>query len=297
MKIIVTGGAGFIGSHIVDAYIAAGHDVVVIDNLSTGRRDNLNPQAKFYEADICDKSALDEIFKTEKPQIVNHHAAQISVTESEKDPANTEAVNYDGTINLLNQPGIERFIFASTGGAMFNDSSQLPASEQTPARPISVYGQSKLKAENAVIEQAEKQNFTPIILRYANVFGPRQNPHGESGVVAIFCDLAQRGGQPTIYRKETTRDYVFVADVVHANELAVKKGSGIYHIATGVETTNQTVFEAVRDKFDWQTNPLYAAARPGEVLRSVLRNNKAELELGWTPQINFTEGIRLIYDR
>lgn len=295
MKILVTGGAGFIGSHVVDAYIAAGHQVAVIDDLSTGNKKNLNPRAAFYKADICDLKALAEIFHNEQPEVVNHHAAKVSVTQAEKDPEGTGAVNITGTKNLLalcKEYGVRRFILASTGGAMFSDPAPFPGVETAEPNPISYYGQSKLQAEQVV----KASGIPYIILRYSNVFGPRQNPHGESGVVAIFCDLAKTGGTPIIYGKDTTRDYVYVEDVSRANLIVLTtEHQDIYHIATRIQTTNQEVFEAVRDAFNWKTNPNYQQLRPGEVPRSALDASKAARELGWKPTISFTEGVRLIH--
>jgi UDP-glucose 4-epimerase len=309
MKILVTGGAGFIGSHVVDAYINAGHEVVVIDNLSTGSKKNLNLKAKFYEVDICDAKKIAEIFAIEKPEVVNHHAAQVSVTVSQRDPALTTAVNFQGTVNLLNAFSSsecasnhdedkdiceKRFIFASTGGAMYSTPKKWPANEDEVPNPLSVYGISKLSAEKAVRESAEKNGFSYCILRYSNVFGPRQNSHGESGVVAVFSDFAKVKKVPTIYRKESTRDYVFVGDVASANLLALKKGQGIYNIATGVETTNEQVFKTISDIFGWHVVPVYTDARPGELFRSVLDATKAKNELGWDWATDFTLGVKKI---
>ena len=296
MKILVTGGAGFIGSHVVDQYIAQGHEVAVIDNLSTGSLKNLHPQARFYNADITDEKNVAEIFADVEPEIVNHHAAQVSVTESQKNPAFTQTVNYQGTVNLLKQPGIKRFIFASTGGAMFSDPASLPATEETPAHPVSTYGISKLSAEQAVKEYAGRNGFSYVILRYANVFGPRQNSHGESGVMAIFAELARAGKQPTIYNKDAIRDYVYVGDIARANLLALTAGAGVYHIGTGIETTNQQVFDAIAKAFNWQVPPRYEGARSGDVARSVLACAKALRELNWQSQITIEKGIELLRD-
>jgi len=294
MKILVTGAAGFIGSHVVDAYIAAGHDVVVIDDLSTGSKRNLNSKAKFYEADIRNLAKITEIFQIEKPEVVNHHAAFVSVTESEK--AETMEINFTGTKNVVCQPGIKRFIFASTGGAMFNDPKRFPPDEQEPENPASMYGKSKQHAEQLVKEYAASKKIPYVILRYSNVFGPRQNAHGESGVVAIFCNLAGTGGTPNIYGKDTTRDYVYVGDVAKANVVALTTGEGTYNIATGIETTNQQVFETIAQAFSWKATPNYQPLRPGEVTRSALDASKAQRELGWKPRINFEQGVRLIHD-
>lgn len=296
MKILITGGAGFIASHVTDAYVDAGHDVVIIDNLSTGSIKNLNPKARFYEVDICDAAAVAEVFAQEKPEIVNHHAAQISVTDSERDPEKNERVNHQGTINMLKQPGVKRFIFASTGGAMFSNDGPFPATEEVSARPISQYGMSKLAAEKEVKEYAVRGGFPFVILRYSNVFGPRQNAHGESGVMAIFSDLASRNKVPTIFRREASRDYVYVGDVARANLLALDKGDGeIIHVSTNREITNQQVYEAIAAEFGWQQQPVYKEARPGELFRSVLSNEKAKKVLGWTPKVSINDGLRAIH--
>jgi UDP-glucose 4-epimerase len=237
-----------------------------------------------------------EIFKKENPDVVNHHAAQISVTESQKDPLENEKVNVTGTFNLVTQPGIKRFIFASTGGAMFSNPESFPATEEMIAHPISNYGISKLMAENTIRDNARTGKFPYVILRYANVFGPRQNAHGESGVMAIFSSLASTNKKPTIYGKTTTRDYVYVTDVVRANLLALDKGDNeIIHIATQKETTNQEVYEAVAKEFNWKQEPEYQSLRSGEVVRSVLANKKAKQMLGWTPEVSVEQGLHAIH--
>lgn len=297
LKILVSGGAGFIGSHIVDAYLAAGHSVAVIDNLSTGMQKNVNPKARFYKADITDAPEVKKIFQAEQPDIVNHQAAIVSVVRSASDPAGTHHVNVDGTINLITAADkATKFIFASTGGAMYANPKKFPAAETEEATPLSPYGLSKLQAEQAVASYCAAQKMAFTILRYANVFGPRQNPHGESGVIAIFCDQAVKNEQPTIYRKETTRDYVYVGDVVKANLLALTKGEGeIINIATGQETTNQEVYEAVAREFNWKKEPLYKEPRPGELLRSVLDPAKARQVLGWEATTGLAQGIKNIH--
>lgn len=298
MKILVTGGAGFIGSHIVDDYIKNGHRVFVIDNLSSGSKKNLNPKAKFYKADVRDASALGRIFKIEKPEVINHQAALVSVTASGKNPLETYEVNTLGTINLLiaGAPYIKKFIFASTGGAMYAKPKKFPASEEEKPTPISPYGFSKQLAEEAVIFYAKHLDFAFTILRYANVFGPRQNAHGESGVMAIFSLLASQGKKPIIYRKQTTRDYVYVGDIARANQLALSKGtSQIINIGSGKEVSNQEVYEAVAREFAWRELPTYKPARPGELLRSVLSPKKAKRLLGWQATTDVNTGLHLIH--
>jgi UDP-glucose 4-epimerase len=298
MKILVTGGAGFIGSHVVDAYVAAGHEVVGIDNMSTGSRNNLNPKATFYEADIRDITELRRIIALEKPDVINHHAAAISVTGSAAKPLETYEINVLGTINLLlaGLPSIKKFIFISTGGALYSSPAKFPAKETEKPTPLSPYGFSKQLAEEAVMFYCQQQKVKFTILRYSNVYGPRQNPHGESGVMAIFTMLAAAGKQPTIYRKQTTRDYVYAGDIARANVLALSKGTNeIINIGTSRETSNQQVYEAVAKEFAWNQKPLYQPARPGELLRSALSITKAKKLLGWQPIITIKDGLRAIH--
>ena len=295
----MTGGAGFIGSHVVDAYIAAGHHVAVIDNMNSGSLQNVNPGAVFYKADIRDALEMQRIMNIEKPTILNHHAAAISVTGSTDRPMETYEVNCLGTINVVNAaaPYIRKCIIASTGGAMYANPKKFPASELETPTPISPYGFSKQLAEEAVVFYAGIYGFEYSILRYANVFGPRQNPHGESGIIAIFSSLAAHGRQPTIYRRATTRDYVFVGDVANANIAALSKGANeVINIGRGIEVTNQEVYQAVKKAFGWRVQPLYKPARPGELLRSVLAPAKARRVLGWQPTVSIEEGLRAIHD-
>lgn len=297
MRILVTGGAGFIGSHVADTYINEGHHVAIVDNLSTGALKNVNHEAIFYKADICDGAEMQRIMSIEKPEIICHQAAMVSVTQSTQKPLLAYEANVLGTINLLiaGAPYIKKFIFASTGGAMYAKPKKFPAVETEIPSPISPYGFSKLLAEEAIAFYAKQHKFSFTVLRYANVFGPRQNAHGESGVIAIFSELAQRGKQPTIYRKQTTRDYVYVADVARANLLALAKGSGeVINIGTATEASTQQVYERVAKVFDWRVLPRYEAARPGELLRSVLSNKKAKKLLCWEPEVEMTSGLKLI---
>ena len=296
-RILVTGGAGFIGSHIVDAYIAAGHHVAVIDDLSTGAMGNVNPAATFYKADIRDSAELERIMRIERPEVINHQAAIVSVTQSTQKPLETYEVNTLGTINLLIAGALfmKKFILASTGGAMYSKPKKFPAAENERPTPLSPYGFSKQLAEEAVAFYAGQGGFEYTVLRYSNVFGPRQNPHGESGVMAIFTMLAAVQKQPVIYRKQTTRDYVYVGDVARASLLALEKGSGqVINIGTSKEVTNQQVYDAVAKEFKWQRKPIYKPARPGELLRSALSNVKAKRLLGWQPRVSIKEGLRVI---
>ena len=300
MKILVTGGAGFIGSHVVDAYLAAGHQVAVIDNLSTGKRTNLNPKATFYEADIRDRQLVAEIIIKERPDVINHHAAQAAVTVSGASPAETYDINVTGTLNLLlASSGIKKFIFISTGGAMYGDlaDGQDAFSESSTPRPLSAYGLSKLIGEQLVAFYAKQMNFPFTILRLANAYGPRQNPKGEAGICAIFSKLLAEGTQPIIYNKDATRDYVFVSDIARANMSALTQGNGTtLNIGTGIQTTNQKVFETIATEYHYAGSPRYEPGRPGEVLQTALNAALAKTTLNWQPTIELQTGIKLIHD-
>ena len=295
MKVLVTGGAGFIGSHVVDAYVEEGHDVVVVDSLVTGRRDYLNPRARFYEMDIRDP-ALRGIFERERPEIVNHHAAHASVTASVADPAHDADVNVMGTLNLLEiarESGARRFVFASTGGAIYGDPERIPADESHPTRPLAPYGISKMAGEFYVRFYGSSE-MSWAILRYSNVYGPRQDPQGEAGVVAIFANAMLAGNRPTIFGDGTqTRDFVYVEDVAKANLLATESEEpGLANIATGVETTVNDVYRHLAASTRFRDPPAYAPARAGEVNRIALDTGKAEEWLGWAAEIPLAEGLQ-----
>ncbi len=297
MKILVTGGAGFIGSHIVDRYLALGHEVVIVDNLATGRRSNINPDATFYEISITDAEALREVFETQRPEVVNHHAAQMDVRRSVAEPQFDAETNIIGTLNLLEAGravGTRKFIFASSGGAIYGEVEELPASEDVPLRPISHYGASKLAGEVYLGLYERLYGIETTVLRYANVYGPRQNPKGEAGVNAIFANMMLRGERPTIFgRGDKTRDYVFIADVVEANVLALERGAGeVLNIGTGVQTTDQEVYDAVAAAVGFDEPPIYGDERPGDVRHSCLDASRARAVLGWEPTVEFREGVR-----
>lgn len=293
MKILVTGGCGFIGSHIVDAYIAEGHNVAVIDDLSTGDIGNLNPEAKFYEMDV--NSDLQDVFEREKFEVINHHAAQINVRTSVDDPLFDARVNILGTINLLSlavQQGVNRFIYASSGGAVYGEPEELPANEKTPLCPLSPYGVSKVAAEKYILTYAHLFGLDSFILRYSNVFGPRQIAKSEAGVISIFIEHILKGEPCIVYGDgEQTRDYVFVGDVVEANILALDCSSNIINIGTGIETSVNdliTIFSSILGRI---AEHQHVDPRPGEVLRSVLDCQKASLEIGWHPDVVLKDGI------
>ena len=250
MNILVTGGAGFIGSHIADAYIAEGHNVIIVDNLSGGVLENVNPKAKFYQLDVRSEK-LEDVFQKEKIDVVNHLAAQMDVRRSVSDPKFDASVNVLGGLNIFESARrhrVKKIIFSSTGGAIYGEQDYFPADEEHPTRPISPYGISKLCIEKYLFYYKTVFGINYIVLRYANVYGPRQNPHGEAGVIAIFCNKMLKGEQPVIngYGKQT-RDYTFVGDVVKANLLALKyDGSNIYNIGTGIEADVNKLFLELR---------------------------------------------------
>ena len=295
MKILVTGGAGFIGSHVVDRFLDMGHQVAVVDNLATGKRENLNPGARFYETDIRDP-ALEQVFQTEKPEIVVHHAAHIDVRRSVADPAYDAGVNVLGSLNLLEccrRAGVRKVLYAGTGGALFGEARYIPVDERHPIDPISPYGVSKHTVEHYLFAYRATHGLDFTVLRYPNVYGPRQDPHGEAGVVAIFALQLLRGVTPIIFGDGgKTRDYCYVGDIVEANVLAVEHGTeGVYNIGRGIEVTDQGIFEAVRDAVGSSTEPLYGPERPGEVQHVALDATLAAQELGWRWQVDLPEGV------
>jgi len=295
LKILVTGGAGFIGSNLVDALINLGHDVAVVDNLSSGLKKNLNPKARFYQIDICDNN-LSEVFEREKPDIVDHHAAQIDVRKSSEDPIYDAESNILGSLNLITNcisHGVKRVVYASTGGAIYGDPQYLPADENHPINPISQYGVSKHTVEHYLHLYNIIHGLEYITLRYSNVYGGRQNPYGEAGVVAIFAVQMLTGKQPTIFGPgDKTRDYTHVSDIVAANIIALDHGkNAIYNIGTGIETKDQEIFDNLAIVLGYKGKPIYAPLRPGEVYRIALECSKARKELGWSPRLSFREGI------
>ncbi len=296
MKILVTGGAGFIGSHLVDAFIDQGHQVVVIDNLITGQRENVHPEAKFLEMDIRDE-AIRDVFEAERFEVVCHQAAQMDVRKSVDDPRYDAEVNILGTLNLLQASakiGVKKFLFASTGGAIYGEQTEFPASEEHQTWPVSPYGVSKLTCEKYIYYFNQVFGLNYALLRYANVYGPRQNPHGEAGVVAIFTKKLLQGEQPIINGDGLqTRDYVYVGDVVRANLLALDYPENDYfNVGTGKETDVNTIFRLIRDAVGSDAPETHGPAKPGEQRRSVLSYKKAREKLGWQPQVTLEEGIQ-----
>lgn len=297
MKILVTGGAGFIGSHIVDAYLALGHSVSVVDNLSTGRRSNVNPAAAFHELDLREAAALHRLMDRERFDAVNHQAAQMNVRRSVEDPAYDASVNILGMLHLLEgcvKTGVRRVVFASSGGAIYGEQDVFPADETHSTRPISPYGVAKLATEQYLFYYRAVFGVESVSLRYANVYGPRQNPEGEAGVVSVFATRMLRGEPAVINGTGTqTRDYVYVGDVVEANVRALgATGSARYNIGTGRETDVLTLFRLIAGLTGSSQAEQHAPAKKGEQLRSVLDASKAGRELGWKPLVDLREGLR-----
>jgi UDP-glucose 4-epimerase len=297
VRILVTGGAGFIGSNVADRFVALGHEVAVLDDLSSGFREFVSPQARFYEADLTDVAAMDRCFADFRPEIVDHHAAQIDVRRSVQDPVLDASVNILGGLRLLEacaRHGVRKFVYASTGGALYGEGRVLPATEDHPINPESPYGVSKHTLEHYLHLWRLLHGLDFTVLRYPNVYGPRQNPHGEAGVNAIFIGLMLQGKSPHIFGSgEQVRDYLYVEDVVRANVLALAGGSGeLLNLGTGVGTSVNDIFRELKAIFGFAGDPVYEAARPGEVQRIYLDASRAKQVLGWAPEVAFPEGLR-----
>lgn len=303
MKILVTGGAGFIASHVADELVRRGHDVAIVDNLETGFRRNVPAPAHFYEQDICNQPAVDRVFDEFRPEAVIHHAAQMDVRRSTRDPVYDARCNILGSLNLILaavRTGVKRFLYASTGGAVYGDVpvADLPVAETYPVNPISQYGISKHTVEHYLFLYQRLAGLSYCVLRYPNVFGPRQNPHGEAGVIAIFTALLLAGKPCTIFGDGSkTRDYVFVADIVRANLLALDSAhTGILNLGSGHGTSDREVYDAVAAAVDSGLSPLAAAVRPGEVSHICLDARRAKQILGWQPTLSFRDGVRRTVD-
>lgn len=308
MKILVTGGAGFIGSNVVDGYVNAGHEVLVADNLSSGRRSNLNPGAKFHQLDIREQGIV-ELIKKERPDIMNHHAAQISVPASVSNPILDAGINIMGLLNLLESAvkyKVKKVIFISSGGAIYGEASEYPTSENYIPRPLSPYAVAKYTSEHYLAYYNHQYGLDYTTLRYANVYGPRQIPNGEAGVVAIFMDNLIKRKRSTLYRfndntEGMIRDYCYVGDVVKANLAALEKGSrDFFNIGTSRATRTANLFRIIFETFK-EIKPdilqemgilLMQEARAGDLSKSCLVVEKACRLLGWVPEISLEEGIR-----
>ncbi len=298
MKILVTGGAGFIASHITDAFVNEGHQVVVLDDLSSKFEKNVNPKAKFVKGNICDKVLVERLFAEEQFDLVNHHAAQMDVRRSVKDPAFDANTNILGTINLLQNAikyNVKKFMFASTGGAVYGEQSYFPADENHPTQPRSPYGISKLAVEKYLYFYNAEYGLNYTILRYANIYGPRQNPFGEAGVVAIFSTKLLKGEQPIINGSgEQTRDYVFVGDVVKANLFTLNDDANeIYNVGTGIETNVNQLFHKLNKIIGAGKEEKHGPAAPGEQMRSVITSEKLFKKFGWKPSTVLEDGLKL----
>lgn len=304
MKILVTGGAGFIASHIVDKYIELGHEVVVVDNLSTGFKHNVNPKAKFYEIDIRSKE-LEQIFKDEKPEIVNHHAAQISVPVSVKEPELDAEVNVIGFLNILQncvKYKVKKVIFISSGGAVYGEAEEYPTTENYDPKPLSPYAIHKYVSEKYLYFYHHQYGLKYTVLRYANVFGPRQIPHGEAGVVSIFITNFRDNKKTYLYAFDEEpdgmiRDYAYVKDIVNANVTALERGElGAFNIGTGLETTTGQLYREIALQMNTQIEPVQKGARPGDIRRSCLNIEKAKNEFGWGPKYTLRDGVKETID-
>lgn len=308
MKILVTGGAGFIGSHVVDAYIAQGHSVTAIDNLSTGYREFLNPKARFYQTDIVDRPAVREIFAREQFDLINHHAAQVDVRVSVADPLADARTNIMGLLTLLEacrEFAVKKFIFISSGGVIYGEPERLPVSEDAPKKPISPYGVAKLTSEFYLFSAKQTWGLDYIALRYANVYGPRQTPKSEATVISTFARTLVRNESVTIFGDgQQTRDFVFVSDVVAANLLATEHLEEInrasarsidnlaFNVGTGQETSVNELVQRFSHALHKKCDVRYAPPRPGELRRNALDISKAHRLLGFTPKISLEEGLR-----
>ncbi|HSL48891.1 MAG TPA: NAD-dependent epimerase/dehydratase family protein [Candidatus Deferrimicrobiaceae bacterium] len=301
MKILVTGGAGFIGSHVVDAFLAAGHEVAVADNLTTGDARWINPRARFHEVDLR-SARLARVFEAERPEVVAHLAAQASVARSVTDPAFDASVNVGGGIGLLEccrRYGVRRVIYSSSGGAGYGDTDVIPTPESHPSLPISPYGITKVTMEHYVNAWSGIYGIGGVSLRYANIYGPRQNPQGEAGVIAIFCHRLLTGQIPMINGDGAqTRDYTYVEDVAAANLKALEhpEVAGPVNISTGVETSVNDLYRALVAAAGSKVRAQHAPARPGEQRRSCLSPTLAGRVLGWKPTVTLEEGLRRTFE-
>ncbi len=296
MKVLVTGGAGFIGSHLVDRLIADGHEAIVVDDLSSGCAAHVHPQAAFYGTDIRDSQALSDILTHERPQVVFHHGAQVSVRHSVANPAHDASVNVIGLLNLLEacqHHRVERLVFASSGGAIYGEQETFPANETHTLQPVSPYGVAKLACEHYLRCFHSIHGLSYATLRYANVYGPRQSSRGESGVIALFADRLLRG-EPVCINGDgyQTRDFVYVDDVVEANILAMQSNAhGAFNVGTGVETSINDIFVHLKGFTRSAAHPEYTPAKAGEQRRSVLDINRITRQLDWRPRTALADGL------
>lgn len=298
MKVLVTGGAGFIGSHVVDCYLENGFDVVIVDDLSTGRRSNLNPQAKFYEIDIRSPQ-LEQIFLDEKPDFINHHAAQMNVRRSVVEPLFDADVNILGSLNLIEcakRHQVKRFIYISTGGAVYGEPVYLPCDESHPVNPICQYGASKHTVEHYLFMYHYNYGLNYNVIRYPNVYGPRQDPHGEAGVIAIFTGQMLSGEQTVINGDgNQERDFVYVGDCANANLLATtsEHANTIYNLGCGRGSSVNQIHDLLKKITRYDKSPEYGPGKLGETRKIYLDAAKANKELGWKPLVSLEDGLSL----
>lgn len=309
MRVLVTGGAGFIGSHVVDQLLAAGHEVGVVDDLSSGRRENLPADIPFFEVDVCDQAAVQKVFEEFPPAAVCHQAAQMSVSRSVREPAFDARVNILGLVHVLDasvQCGAKRFVFASSGGVLYGDAFE-PADENTPANPISPYGISKWAGEQYLKFYAREHGLKTVALRYSNVYGPRQNPHGEAGVVAIFCQKLLAGDPATINGDgKYIRDYVYVEDVARANfqaltgdhsepflpvNIGTAQGTDVNQLEAALRPACETILQK-QGRTEPLPHPMYQAARAGDLRSNLVNPSLAKQTLGWEPKTQLSDGLQ-----
>jgi len=302
VRILVTGGAGFIGSHVADAYIAAGHEVAVLDNFSTGSEGNVNEAAVVHRVDLRDQPAVDKAVASFRPEVVNHHAAQSEVPKSVADPANDAHINIVGGLNLLKASvdhGVRKVIFSSTGGALYGEPDVVPADEDHPVRPLSPYGTGKFAFEQYLGTFQRTFGLDYTVMRYANIYGARQDFAAEEGrVIAIFASRMLARRPVTIdWTGEQSRDMLHVGDVAVANLAVLDKGSGgTFHISTGIPVTINDLYRKLALLTDYRMKPNYGPGRKGDVYRIALDNGRARRDLGWEPRVNLEEGLSLTVD-
>jgi UDP-glucose 4-epimerase len=300
LNILVTGGAGFLGSHIADEYIGLGHNVTIIDNMSTGTEEYINPKAMFYKADIRDKG-IGKIIKENKIEVINHHAAQINLRNSVLDPQNDADINILGSINLLQsslEAGVKKVIFASSGGAIYGEDDKLPVTEEHSVNPRSPYGINKLAVEKYLYYYKAVHGLDYTVLRYANAYGPRQNAHGESGVVAIFASKLLKNEEAVINGDgRQSRDYVYISDIVKANILALGVTKFyIYNIGTGKETSVNYIFNKLNEFAGTSFKEVHGPSKAGEQLRSALSYERINNEFGWKPETDIDTGLKQTFE-